>query len=188
MSSLVYQIILPLVHHNSSELWFSREIIYDTLLYDKCKNNWGTYTDKNHKKIWRKRQKIFPNFLKMRIFCQKYSHLGESFLFFFIKCSHDFCQCSISRLVHNDVSQTISRQIHDNFFLCSSWGYYFYLYIIMQQDNRSYAQIIILDTTSPRFRHSVNSSTKHVSHSSLLNDSIKDNVKCMSPLPWWGCL
>jgi len=66
------------------------------------------YTDKNHEKIMRKRQKIFPNFLGMRIFLSKLANnspiltkilsfwggWGE-FSVFFSKFSYDFCQCTV---------------------------------------------------------------------------------------------
>jgi len=58
------------------------------------------YTDKNHKKIWRKRQKTFPNFLKNENIFVKIGELFANFdkkililrksAVFFSKFSYDF--------------------------------------------------------------------------------------------------
>jgi len=65
-----------------------------------------SFTDKNHKEIWRKGQRVFPSFLKMRIFLSKWANyspiLTRMFSFweswgtlsvFFSTFSHGFCQC-----------------------------------------------------------------------------------------------
>jgi len=52
-----------------------------------------SFTDKNREKVMRKRQKTFPNFLKMRIFFENNGEYWGRFSVFFLKFSHDFCQC-----------------------------------------------------------------------------------------------
>jgi len=64
-----------------------------------------SHTEKNCEKIMRKRQKIYPNFLKMIIFLSKlltkifsfWENLGH-FSVFFLKFSHDLCQCTQDNL------------------------------------------------------------------------------------------
>jgi len=54
-----------------------------------------TCTDKNHEKMWRWRQKIVPNFLKMRI-CRIIRQFWQ-FSVFFSWFSNYFCQCRYSK-------------------------------------------------------------------------------------------
>jgi len=61
---------------------------------------WIIYcTYKNHRKNWRKRQKVFPNFLKMRIFLSKLANNSPfSTKIFSLSFSHDFLTIFVSVL------------------------------------------------------------------------------------------
>jgi len=64
-------------------------------LHSVPETHWRPFTDKNHRKIWRKIQKMFPNCLKIREFLSKWANNWGHSSVFFSEFSHDFCECSL---------------------------------------------------------------------------------------------